>query len=68
MSKKRTWIHLWGDTYIPKTNLLIVIGLLTAIFFISIFEAQQDLTPALIFLVIMIVLFIIVARKEGVER
>ncbi len=68
MSKKRAWIHLWGDTYIPKTYLLIGIGLLIVYFFILIFEALQDLTPALIFLVIMIVIFIIVARKEGIER
>lgn len=62
MEKKKSWIHLWGDTYIPKTNLLIALGLLIALFFVmSFFDDITSFILAWIF----IVLFIIFARMKG---
>ena len=66
MAKQRKWIHLWGDTYIPKMNLLIVIGLLIALFFSYAFIIESFLS--FILMLIMVAFFIIIARKEGIEH
>jgi flagellar biosynthesis protein FliQ len=66
MAKQRKWIHLWGDTYIPKMSLLIVIGLLIALFFSYTFIIESVLSFILMW--IMVAFFIIIARREGIEH
>jgi flagellar biosynthesis protein FliQ len=66
MAKQRKWIHLWGDTYIPKMALLIIIGLLIALFFSYTFINESVLSFILMW--IMVAFFIIIARREGIEH
>jgi uncharacterized protein YacL len=66
MAKQRKWIHLWGDTYIPKMNILIIIGLLIALFLS--FALTLDSSLSIILMLIMVAFFIIIARKEGIEH
>ncbi len=66
MAKQRKWIHLWGDTYIPKMALLIIIGLLIALFFSFTFIIESVLS--FILMLIMVAFFIIIARREGIEH
>ncbi len=68
MLKEKTWIHLWGETYIPKKNLLVVIGIFIALSFSSIFLNYYVPSVSVSSFVIMwvfVALFVIVARKDG---
>jgi type III secretory pathway component EscS len=66
MAKQRKWIHLWGNTFIPKMNLLIVVGILIALFFSYSFIIESVLS--FILMLIMVAIFVVIARKEGIEH
>jgi hypothetical protein len=69
MPKEKTWTHLWGQTHIPRKNLLVVIGIFIALSFFSIFlNDYEPLISLSSFAIIwvFVALFIIVARKDGV--
>ena len=70
MPKEKTWIHLWGETYVPKKNLLVVIGIFIALSFSYIFlnyNVNSSVTSFVIMWVF-VALFIIVARKNGMQH
>jgi hypothetical protein len=70
MNKEKLWIHLWGQTFIPKTNLLVVLGIMISMSFVAVFTMYNTYVSSLSFLLMLafMVLFIIVARRPGLQH